>query len=85
MGNSNSNNESNQSLLNVNGNQIREADVSLFVNDQPQIKKIFAIKNPVCLKRNTLFLERDSNQRDLYYIQFSYDALVEIDINIYFR
>lgn len=86
MGNNQSsfNNEPNQRLLN-NNSQVHDTDVSLMINDQPQIKQICAIKNPVYLKRNTLALERDSNQRNLFYVQFTYDALVDMKISIYFN
>ena len=76
----NQTNERNQNLLNR-----PEADVSLLVNDGPQVKKMFAIKNPVYLKRNSLTLERHSFNRNLYYIKFNYDALVEMDVNILFK
>ena len=90
MGNYNSNNSNNvipeidrsQRLLN---GRVNDPDISLLVNDQPQIKKIFAIKNPVYLKRNTICLERDSSNRNLYYLQFEYDAIVDLNINVYFN
>lgn len=55
------------------------------VVDQPRIKKTFALKNPVFLKRNTLNLERDAINRNTYFIQFSYDALLDFNMNIYFN
>lgn len=98
MGTSTSSNRNNQVLANDSSNQnqlllnnqilpsrINESDISLQINDQPQIKKIFAIKNPVYLKRNSLCLERDSSNRNLFYITFKYDAIVDMDINIYFN
>ncbi len=53
--------------------------------DQPKIKKTFAIKNPVFLKRNTISLDRDSTNRNIHYIQFNYDALLDFELNIYFN
>lgn len=72
-------NESNQNLINR-----PESDVSLMINDGPLVKRIFAIKNPVYLKRNSLILERNSNERNIYYIKFQYDALVDMNVNIIF-
>jgi hypothetical protein len=72
-------------LNNNNGAQIvpqNDFDMNLLI-DQPKIKKTFAIKNPVFLKRNTLTLERDSTNRNLFYIQFNYDAVVDFNLNIY--
>lgn len=80
--NNQNNNERRESLLSE--NQV-EHDASLVVTDQPKIKKIYAIKNPVLLKRNTLQLDRDSSNRNIYYFQFNYDAVVDFDLNIYFN
>ena len=52
---------------------------------QPKLKETYAIKNPVLLKRNTLALERDAINRNIYYIKFNYDALVDFTVNIYFN
>ncbi|MCQ2819882.1 MAG: RING-HC finger protein [archaeon] len=60
-----------------------QVDVSLFV-DQPEIKKVYAIKNPIYLKKLTLKLERDSINKNKYYITFSYDSLVDFDLYINF-
>jgi hypothetical protein len=83
MGNNNGRtqiNDTNQNLLNR-----PETDVSLLVNDGPQVKKIFALKNPVYLKRNTLILERNSSNRNIFYIKFNYDSLVDMNVNIFIK
>ncbi len=85
MGNRSSNNENNQALLRGNQSQVNDADISLMINNQHQVKQIYAIKNPFLLKRNSLTLERDSNQRGLYYVQFFYDSLVDLDVVFYFN
>jgi hypothetical protein len=83
---SDSNNQNQRLLHNPNiPSRVNDSDISLLVNDQPQIKKIFAIKNPVYLKRNSLSLERDSSNRNIFYINFLYDAIVDMNINIYFN
>lgn len=89
MGNRSNNRvgERDETLLQSNGrdpNYINDSIISLLVNNEHmQVKKIFAVKNPVYLKRDTLTLERDSSNRHIYYISFSYDAAVPFDINIY--
>lgn len=60
-----------------------QVDVSLLV-DQPTIKKVFAIKNPVYLKKETLSLEKDSQDPNTYYIQFFYDSLCDFNMYINF-
>lgn len=50
-----------------------------------EIKKSFAIKNPVFLKRNTISLERDAYRSNIYYLSFTYDALLDFDMNIYYE
>ena len=89
MGNRSNNRvgERDETLLESNNrdpNYINDSIISLLVNNEHmQVKKIFAVKNPVFLKRDTLSLERDSSNRHIYYISFSYDAAVPFDINIY--
>jgi hypothetical protein len=90
MGNRNNNRvvDRVENLINtdIQDQYVSDTLISLLVNnEQMQIKKIFAVKNPVYLKRDTLTLERDSSNRNLYYISFSYDAAVPFDINIYFN
>lgn len=52
--------------------------------DDQEIKKTFAIKNPVFLKRNTLTIERDAYKSNLFYLSFTYDALLDFDMNVYY-
>ena len=88
MGNrSNNQVRGDESLLrpnNQNSSFLNDGIISLLVNnEQMQVKKIFAVKNPVLLKRETLTLERDSSNRNNYYISFFYDAATPFDVNIY--
>lgn len=53
--------------------------------DHTMLKKTYAVKNPVYLKRDTLILERDSTLRNIHYISFNYDALVDFTLNLYFN
>jgi hypothetical protein len=79
----NRNNSSQRENL-IENNEQQDGLISLLVNsDQLQVKKIFAIKNPVYLKRSTLVLDRDSSNRNNYYIGFIYDAAVNFNMNIY--
>ena len=44
-------------------------------------KEIFAVRNPVFIKKQTLTLEKDGMDKNKYYIKFNYDA--ELDFNVY--
>ena len=89
MGNRSNNQirEGNEAFLQSNNqdeNFLNDGIISLLVNnEQMQVKKIFAVKNPVLLKRETLSLERDSSNRNNYYVCFFYDAVTPFDVNIY--
>lgn len=74
-------NQGDQNQLLIQQDQI---DVSLLV-DQPEVKKVYAIKNPIYLKKETLKLERDSQDKNKYYISFNYDSLVNFDLYINFE
>ena len=53
--------------------------------DDQEIKKTFAIKNPVFLKRSSITIERDAYNNNMYYLSFIYDALLNFDLNIYYN
>lgn len=73
-----------QSLLN-NNNEIREqpneGDVHLSIG-QPTMKNTLAIKNPFLLKKESLTIERDSVERNFYYLSFKYDSLIDFNVRI---
>lgn len=58
-------------------------DVSLLV-EQPSFKKVFAIKNPIYLKKETLTLQKDSTNKNLFYLEFFYDSLCDFNLYINF-
>lgn len=85
---SNENNElnNNNALNNSQALLNQEDHESKIVVGQPKIKKILAIKNPVYLIKNTLKLEKDEDSplNEKYYIRFTYDSLVDFELNIIF-
>lgn len=90
MGNrNNSVRDNTESLIVENSNnrhvEDENQDVNLLIDNQLKTKKIFAVKNPVILKRNTLQFSRDATYRKIHYISFYYDAAVEFNMNIYFN
>ena len=60
------------------------SDVSILV-DPPSMKEVYAIRNPIYLKKETLSLERDAQNNTIYYIKFNYDSLVDFDLYINFN
>ena len=56
-------------------------DVSIVV-EPPAMKQIYPIKNPIYLKKETLSLEKDAENNNIYYIKFNYDSLVDFDLYI---
>ena len=42
-------------------------------------------KFPIMIKHDNLFLERDSIERNVFYISFKYTSLYDFDVNIYFN
>ena len=42
-------------------------------------------KFPIMIKHDNLFLERDSIERNIFYISFKYTSLYDFDVNIYFN
>ena len=59
-------------------------DVSLLV-EQPSFKKVFAIKNPIYLKKETLTIQKDSENKNKFYIEFFYDSLCNFNLYINFN
>ena len=45
----------------------------------------YAIRNPIYLKKETLSLEKDAENNNIYYIKFNYDSLVDFDLYINFN
>lgn len=70
-----------QALLNNREQQLNEGDVHLSIG-QPTMKNTLAIKNPFLLKKESLKIERDSVERNFYYITFKYDSLIDFSVNI---
>lgn len=82
MGNRNANDQNNdgfqEHILPQNGgnNQNR---------DPPSVKKVFAVRNPINIQKQTLALEKDINSQNQYYIKFKYDSLVNFNCYINFH
>jgi len=84
MGNSQGRNvrdERDQSLLSNNQN---ESDLQMSIG-QPLTKNTMAIKNPFILKKESLIIDRDSTERQYYYIKFKYDSLIDFKFNVIFK
>ena len=71
--NNNSNNENNQAGQIIDQNQQliqgNDQDISLLI-DPPSIKNVYAVKNPIYLHKETLVIEKDSENKNIYYIKF---------------
>ena len=76
----NENEDHNQQLIQGQDNP----DVSIVV-EPPAMKQIYPIKNPIYLKKETLSLEKDAENNNIYYIKFNYDSLVDFDLYINFN
>lgn len=86
----NRNDISNNDLASVdalNRNQVllhQEDQEANIVVGQPKIKNTLAIKNPSYLEKSSLALSRDSEKKNIYYIKFTYDSLVDFKLNLIF-
>ena len=60
-----------------------QIDISLLV-DHPTFKKVFAIKNPVYLKKETLSIQKEAGNSNIFFIEFNYDAIYNFDLHIHF-
>ena len=76
----NDNEDHNQQLIQGQDN----SDVSLSVNT-PAMIQTYTIRNPIYLKKETLSLEKDAENNNIYYIKFNYDSLVDFDLYINFN
>lgn len=87
LNNNNINNENNaagqidQNQQLIQGNDL---DISLII-DPPSIKNVFAVKNPIYLHKETLVIEKDSENKNIYYIKFNYDSLCYFNLFINFN
>lgn len=82
MGSQASVNDRDQGLLEQ--QQINNDDSHLTIG-QPIMKNTMAIKNPLLLKKETFNIERDSVERNIYYVKFKYDSLVDFKLNVLFK
>ena len=55
-----------------------QINVSLLV-DQPNFKKVFAIKSPVYLKKETLSIQNEAGNSSIFFIEFNYDSICNFD------
>ena len=76
----NDNEDHNQQLIQGQDN----SDVSLSVKT-PAMIQTYTIRNPIYLKKETLSLEKDTENNNIYYIKFNYDSLVDFDLYINFN
>ena len=53
--------------------------------DPPSVKKVFAVRNPISIKKTSLTLEKDASHPNIYYIKFNYDSLVNFNCYINFE
>ena len=95
MGNRNANEEQNNNI-NINGgvhehiliqndnnnNNNNNAQTKI---DPPSVKKVYAVRNPIFIKKTSLTLEKDAGPSNLYYIKFNYDSLVNFNCYINFE
>jgi hypothetical protein len=93
MGNRNANEEQNNNI-NINGgvhehiliqNDNNNNNNSQAKIDPPSVKKVYAVRNPIFIKKTSLVLEKDAGPSNLYYIKFNYDSLVNFNCYINFE
>ena len=80
----NENNPANQIDQNQQLIQGNDQDISLII-DPPSIKNVYAVKNPIYLLKETLVIEKDSENQNIYYIKFNYDSLCYFNLFINFN
>ena len=73
----------NQNNVNLQPDQLIEVNHPDEDNEN-RIKSIITVKNPLYLKKETISLEKDPS-RNIYYIKFNYDSLVNFDCYINFN
>ena len=90
MGNRNANEDQNNNN-NINGGVHEQILIQNDNNnpqpkiDPPSVKKVYAVRNPIFIKKTSLSLERDAGPSNLYYIKFNYDSLVDFNCYINFN
>ena len=94
MGNRNANEEQNNNI-NINGGVHEHILIQNDNNnnnnnsqakiDPPSVKKVYAVRNPIFIKKTSLVLEKDAGPSNLYYIKFNYDSLVNFNCYINFE
>ena len=80
MGNSSNNNVVNDQNENLIENNVNE-NSNITVN-QSSIRNTMAIKNPFLFKKESLSIEKDSDNENKYYVKFKYDSLIDFNFNI---
>ena len=91
MGNRNANDEQNN---NININEGVHEHILIHNNDNnndhskidpPSVKKVYAVCNPIYIRKASLILEKEAGPTNLYYIKFNYDSLVNFNCYINFE
>ena len=91
MGNRNGNEERDDNNININGGVHEQILVQNDNNniqsklDPPSVKKVYAVRNPFFIRKQTLILEKDACPTNCYYIKFNYDSLVDFNCYINFE
>ena len=80
MGNRNGGNND----LNQNPAQLIEVNPPIDDNNESKVKPIITVKNPFYLIKEKIHLEKDSI-KNIYYIKFNYDSLVNFNCYINFK
>lgn len=89
MGNRNANEDQNNNI-NMNGGVHEHILIQNDNNnsqqkiDPPSVKKVYAVRNPIFIKKTSLSLEKDAGPSNLFYIKFNYDSLVDFNCYINF-
>ena len=90
MGNRNANEDQNNNI-NMNGGVHEHILIQNDNNnsqpkiDPPSVKKVYAVRNPIFIKKTSLSLEKDAGPANIYYIKFNYDSLVNFNCYINFE
>jgi hypothetical protein len=90
MGNRNANEDQNNNI-NMNGGVHEHILIQNDNNnsqqkiDPPSVKKVYAVRNPIFIKKTSLSLEKDAGPSNLFYIKFNYDSLVDFNCYINFE
>ena len=82
MGNRNANEQNNNGF---NEQILPQNAGNAQMRDPPSVKKVFAVRNPINIKKQTLSLEKNISSPNQYYLKFNYDALVNFNCYINFH